>query len=71
MRDAGLHAAAALAAEAAACGIAAALAVLCAPRLARPAFPAWALAQLPFDAMGAPGRGLQCVLTLLARRRGR
>ena len=71
VRDAGLPAAAALAAQAAACGLAAALAVLCAPRLARPAFPAWALAQLPFDAMGAPGRGLQCVLTLLARRDGR
>ena len=68
----GLHAAAALAAEAAACGIAAALAVLCAPRLARPAFPAWALAQLPFDAMGRAGAlAAQCALTLLARRHGR
>ena len=71
VRDAGLPAAAALAAEAAACLIAAALAVLCAPRLARPAFPAWALAQLPFDAMGAPGRGLRFALVHLARRRAR
>ena len=69
--DAGLPAAAALAAQAAACGIAAALAVLCAPRLARPAFPAWALAQLPFDAMGRAGGWLRFALMLLARRHGR
>ena len=68
VRDAGLPAAAALAAEAAACLLAAALAVLCAPRLARPAFPAWALAQLPFDTMGRPGRWLRFALTLLAHR---
>ena len=71
VRDAGLPAAAALAAQAAACGIAAALAVLCAPRLARPAFPAWALAQLPFDAMGRAGGWLRFALMLLARRHGR
>ena len=68
VRDAGLPAAAALAAQAAACLVAAALAVLCAPRFAQPAFPAWALAQLPFDIMGRPGRRLQCVLSPLARR---
>ena len=68
-RDAGLHVAAALAAEAAACGIAAALAVLCAPRFARPAFPAWALAQLPFDTMGRSGRWLRFALMLLVGRR--
>ena len=71
VRDAGLPAAAALAAQAVACAMAAALALLCAPRLARPAFPAWALAQLPFDTMGRPGRWLRFALTLLARRHGR
>ena len=68
VRDAGLPAAAALAAQSAVCLLAAALAVLCAPRFARPAFPAWALAQLPFDTMGRPGRWLRFALTLLAHR---
>ena len=69
VRDAGLHAAAALAAESAACLSAAALALPCAPRLARPAFPAWALAPLPFDTMGRPGRWLRFVPMLPVGRR--
>ena len=68
-RDAGLPAAVALAAESVACGGVAALAVLCAPRFARPAFPARALTQLPFDTMGRSGRWLRFALMLLVGRR--
>ena len=69
VRDAGLHAAAALAAESAACLVAAALAVLCAPRFARPAFAGWMLEQLPFDTMGRPGGWVRFALMLLVGRR--
>ena len=63
--------AAALGAEILACGAAASLAVWYAPGFARPAFPGWALANLPFDAVGRPGRWLEPALAALARRHGR
>ena len=68
VRDAALPAFAALAIELAAWGAAAAAAAWFAPPFARPAFPHWALAQLPFDRMGRPGRHLRAVLVRLARR---
>ena len=70
-REAGLPAAAVLAAGTLAASAAVALALGCAPRFARPLSPGWALAHLPFESMGAPGRGLRCVLALLAHPRGR
>ena len=70
VRDAQLPGAVALAAQSVACGGAAALALWHAPRFARPRFPAWALAQLPFDTLGGPGRRLRVALMQLARRHG-
>ena len=70
-RKAELPVAAALGAEILACGAAASLAVWYAPGFARPAFPGWALANLPFDAVGRPGRWLEPALAALARRHGR
>ena len=37
-------------------------------RVAHPAFPHWALAQLPFDEMGRTGLRLRAALACLARR---
>ena len=68
VRDASLPAVAALPVELAAWGAAAAAAVWFAPRFARPAFPHWGLAQLPFARMGRPGHWLRAVLAHLARR---
>ena len=61
-RKAELPVAAALGAEILVCGAAASLAVWYAPGFARPAFPDWALANLPFDAVGRPGRWLEPAL---------
>lgn len=52
-------------------GAGASLAVWYAPGFARPAFPGWALANLPFDAVGRHGRWLEPALAALARRHDR
>ena len=64
----GGRAAAALAFELAVWGVAATAATYLAPPFARPYFPHWGLAQLPFDAMGLPGRWARKALLHLARR---
>ena len=68
VRAASLPPVAALALELAVWGAAAAAATWFAPRFARPAFPHWALAQLPFDEMGRTGLRLRAALACLARR---
>ena len=68
VRAASLPPVAALALELAVWAAAAAAATWFAPRFARPAFPHWALAQLPFDEMGRAGPRLRAVLACLARR---
>ena len=64
VRAASLPPVAALALELAVWGAAATAATW----FARPAFPHWALAQLPFDAMGRAGDRLRAALSCLARR---
>lgn len=59
---------AALAFELAVWGVAAAAAAYLAPPFARPYFPHWGLVQLPFDALGRPGRWARRALGHLARR---
>lgn len=59
---------AALAFDLAVWGVAAAAAAYLAPPFARPYFPHWGLVQLPFDAMGLPGRWARKALRHLARR---
>ena len=70
VREAGLPAPAALAAELLAGGAAAAAATWCAPRFAHLASVHWGLATLPFDDLGRPGRGLRFALARLAHRQG-
>ena len=67
-RGAALPPVAALALETAAWGAAAVAAAWLAPRFARPAFPHWALARLPFGGMGRAGPWLRAALARLARR---
>ena len=62
VREASLPGAAALGAEILAWGAAAALATRCAPAFARTAAAGRALAYLPFDALGPPGRWLRRAL---------
>ena len=58
----------ALALELAVWGAAAGASAYLAPSFARPYFPHWGLVQLPFDAMGRPGRWTRRALRHLARR---
>ena len=67
VRDAGWPAVAALALELTVWAAAATAATYLAPPFARPYFPRWALGQLPFDAMGLPGRWAHKALRHLAR----
>ena len=68
VRSAALPPALALALELAAWGAAAVAASYYAPHFARPSFPHWALAQLPFGHMGRAGPPLRVILVHLARR---
>ena len=68
IRSMSLPPVAALALELALWAAAAAAAAYLAPRFARPAFPHWALAQLPFDDMGRAGPLLRNALAHLVRR---
>lgn len=67
-RDLMLPAVAALPLELAVWGAAALAALYLAPSFARPAFPHWAIARLPFDDMGRPGLYLRAALAHLAGR---
>ena len=67
-RGAALPPVVALALELAVWGAAAAAATWFAPHFAQPAFPHWALTQLPFKDMGRAGPRLHAVLAHLARR---
>ena len=68
VRSTGWPAVPALAFEVAVWAAAAAAAAYLAPPFARPYFPHWGLMQLPFDAMGLPGRWARGTLRRLARR---
>ena len=67
-RGAALAPVAALALELGVWGAAAAAATYFAPHFARPVFPHWTLAQLPFDDMGRAGPPLRAALAHLVRR---
>ena len=67
-RGAALPPVVALALELAVWGAAAGTATWFAPHFAQPAFPHWALAQLPFNDMGRAGPPLRALFTHLARR---